>query len=138
MQEAIFAHQAARLVTALAHQIDAGTKAGARYEDVWNRSLVEVQDLAVRDGVQAEASLTPYAPGRKRRAGLAMQIYNVSNAHCRLILVRNFHAGVNGLRTSQPALYPVLKRLADLFGLYWVEQVRVARLRSRRELGAAG
>ena len=67
-----------------------------------------------------------------------MQIYNVSNAHCRLILVRNFHAGVNGLRTSQPALYPVLKRLADLFGLYWVEQVRVARLRSRRELGAAG
>ena len=55
------------------------------------------------------------------------QIYIVSNVHCRHILVQNFHNGVQALRTSHPAHYPVLKRLADLFALYWVEQARAPR-----------
>ena len=65
-------------------------------------------------------------------------MYNVSNAHSRLVLVRNFHAGMRDVQAKEPKLYDVLKRTADLFALYWIEQVRSGAAPVRRHCVGTG
>ena len=51
------------------------------------------------------------------------QVYHVSMTHCRALVVHNFIAAVDALRIERPGLYPVLKRLSDLFALHGFEKV---------------
>ena len=44
-------------------------------------------------------------------------------AHCRSLVVHSFIDGVERLRVDSPALYPVMKRLSDLFALHGFEKV---------------
>lgn len=109
-------------MAALAARLKTDIAAGARFEEAWNRSLVEVCHIQPRGVRIAGVSLTPsrFMPRTNHT-----QVYHVSNVHCRLTLVRNFHDSVHALQSTHATLYPVLKRLADLFALYWIEQVRL-------------
>ena len=122
-QLAAFSHQAARLVAALAARLKADVVAGARFEEAWNRNLVEVRRVERQTCAWSQVAAT-LTRARSLPRTKHKQVYHVSNVHCRLTLVRNFHDGVRALQPTHPALYPALKRLADLFALYWMEQVR--------------
>ena len=54
--------------------------------------------------------------------------------HCRALVVHNFIAAVEALRIERPGLYPVLKRLSDLFALHGFEKVRVQATNHARDV----
>jgi acyl-CoA oxidase len=51
-----------------------------------------------------------------------VEVYQTSMAHCRALVARLFSDAVERLRIDAPELYPVLRRLADLFALHALEQ----------------
>lgn len=51
-----------------------------------------------------------------------IEINRASKAHCFLTMVVSFHTAVEGVKAEKPELYQVLKRLENLFALYYIEE----------------
>jgi len=51
-----------------------------------------------------------------------VEVYRASKAHCFLTILVSFISVVENARKSKPELATVLKRLQDLFALYWIEE----------------
>eukprot|EP01118_Nematostelium_gracile_P016442 TRINITY_DN6811_c0_g1_i1.p1 TRINITY_DN6811_c0_g1~~TRINITY_DN6811_c0_g1_i1.p1 ORF type:complete len:387 (-),score=95.84 TRINITY_DN6811_c0_g1_i1:30-1190(-) len=50
-----------------------------------------------------------------------VEAYRCSKAHCFLTLLRNFVSKIEQLKTEEPELVPILTKLCNLFGLYYME-----------------